>query len=66
MPPPRKRKRPAGEKVVIAKTSKPLVFTNKVPRQMPSKTLEISKGYQDGKKKNSGKVHCSTDRPLEI
>ena len=51
MPPPRKRKRPAGEKVIIAKTWKPLVFTNKAVRQNPSKTLEVSKGYQDGKKR---------------
>ena len=55
MPPPRKRKRPAGEKVIIARTWKPLVFTNKVVRQNPSKTLEVFKGYQDGKKRIVGR-----------
>ena len=62
MPPPRKRKRPAGEKVIIAKTWKPLVFTNKAVRQNPSKTLEVSKEYQDGKKRIVGRsIAVQTD-----
>ena len=62
MPPPRKRKRPAGEKVIRARTWKPLVFTNKVVRQNPSKTLEVSKGYQDGKKRIVGRsIAVQTD-----
>ena len=62
MPLPRKRKRPAGEKVIIAKAWKPLVFTHKAVRQNPSKTLEVSKGYQDGKKRIVGRsVAVQTD-----
>ena len=55
MPPPRKRKRPAGEMVIIAKVWKPVVFTSKGIRQNPSKTLEVTKGYQDGKKRVVGR-----------
>ena len=62
MPPPRKKKRPAGEKVIIGRTWKPLVFTNKVVRQNPSKTSEVSKGYQDGKKRIVGRsIAVQTD-----
>ena len=62
MPPPRKRKRPAGEKVIIAKAWKPLVFTNKAVRQNPLEILEVSKEYQDGKKRIVGRsVAVQTD-----
>ena len=52
---PRKRKRPAGETVIIAKEWKPLVFTSKGIRQNHSKTLEVTKGYQDGRKRVMGR-----------
>ena len=62
IPPPRKRKRPAGETVIIAKVWKPLVFTSKGVRQNPSKTLEVTKGYQDGKKRVVGRsIAVQTD-----
>ena len=37
--------------VIKVKEWKPLVFTSKGVRQNPSKTLEVTKGYQDGRKR---------------
>ena len=62
--PSRKRKRPAGEVEiwVNAQGWKPLVFTNKSIRQIPAKTLEVTKGYQDGRKKVIGRsIAVQTD-----
>ena len=62
MPLPRKRKRPTGEMVIVAKIWKPLVFTSKGVRQNPSKTLEVTKGYQDGRKRVVGRsIGIQTD-----
>ena len=62
--PSRKRKRPAGEVEIWGNAGdwKPLVFTNKNIRQNPAKTLEITKGYQDGRKKVIGRsIAIQTD-----
>ena len=62
--PSRKRKRPTREVEIWgnARDWKPLVFNNKSIRQNPTKTLEITKGYQDGRKKVIGRsIAIQTD-----